>query len=192
MAHPQLENVITKIDQLMVAYPTITQYGMSMNSCIVVDLVPNFSLVRQCGLVFRRRIVSLTAHLLTIPPHNKIDRLAEIEKKTGYPKAYFFSAAAFVVTSIISLLGGMKLISDLIGFLYPAYMSFKAIESEGTQDDTQWLTYWVVFATFSILEGSVLFVLEYIPFYFVIKTVFMAWLFHPKFMGAALIYKQFK
>jgi receptor expression-enhancing protein 5/6 len=97
-----------------------------------------------------------------------------------------------VVTSIISLLGGMKLISDLIGFLYPAYMSFKAIESEGTQDDTQWLTYWVVFATFSILEGSVLFVLEYIPFYFVIKTVFMAWLFHPKFMGAALIYKQFK
>jgi receptor expression-enhancing protein 5/6 len=146
MAHPQLENVITKIDELMVAYPTITQY----------------------------------------------DRLAEIEKKTGYPKAYFFSAAAFVVTSIISLLGGMKLISDLIGFLYPAYMSFKAIESEGTQDDTQWLTYWVVFATFSILEGSVLFVLEYIPFYFVIKTVFMAWLFHPKFMGAALIYKQFK
>lgn len=49
MAHPQLENVITKIDQLMVAYPTITQYGTSMNSCIVVDLVPNFSLVCQCG-----------------------------------------------------------------------------------------------------------------------------------------------
>lgn len=108
----------------------------------------------------------------------------------GYPKAYFFTAAVGLLTSFLSAIGGMKLISDLIGFIYPAYMSFTAIESEGKDDDAQWLMYWVVFATFSILEGTVMFLLEYIPFYYVVKTVFMVWLFHPKFRGAEIIYDQ--
>lgn len=69
-------------------------------------------------------------------------------------------------------------------------MSFTAIESEGKDDDAQWLMYWVVFAKFSILEGTVMFLLEYIPFYYVVKTVFMVWLFHPKFRGAEIIYGQ--
>ena len=32
--------------------------------------------------------------------------------------------------------------------IFAAFESFKAIESTGTTDDTQWLTYWVVFAAF--------------------------------------------
>lgn len=120
------------------------------------------------------------------------DRLSEVEKKTGYPKAYFFTAGAILLTALISAVGGMKLISDLIGFLYPAYMSFKAIESSETVDDTQWLTYWVVFAKFSILESVAGFLVEWIPFYYVIKILFFTWLFHPKFMGAAMVYKQIK
>ena len=120
------------------------------------------------------------------------DRFAELEKKTGQPKAFWFAGASLFILSIISLLGGMKLMSDLLGFVYPAYMSFKAIESQGTADDTQWLTYWVVFATVSIMESSAMLILEYIPFYFFVKSAFLAWLFHPKFMGAALLYKQMK
>lgn len=120
------------------------------------------------------------------------DRLSEVEKKTGYPKAYFFAAGSILLTALITAVGGMKLISDLIGFLYPAYMSFKAIESSETVDDTQWLTYWVVFAKFSILESVAGFLVEWIPFYYVIKILFFTWLFHPKFMGAAMVYKQIK
>ena len=144
--HPQLETCIQKIDEFMVAYPTISQY----------------------------------------------DKLAELEKKTGQPKAYFLVALYSAIISVISLLGGMKLISDLIGFVYPAYMSFKAIESTETVDDQQWLTYWVVFALFSILESVAGFLVEWIPFYFAIKILFFAWLFHPKFMGAAVVYKNVK
>ena len=157
----------------------------------ILDIV-EFMLLRRCYVITLqacsiRPLTSLIASLVS-----RIDRLADLEKKTGYPKAYYFSAIASLFSLLISALGGMKLISDLIGFLYPTYMSFKAIESRGTEDDTQWLTYWVVFATFSILEATVMFVLEYIPFYFVVKTCFMGWLFHPKFMGAALVYKQIK
>lgn len=40
----------------------------------------------------------------------------------------------------------------LIGTIYPMYMSFKAIESEEKEDDTQWLIYWVIYSTFTIAE----------------------------------------
>ena len=44
----------------------------------------------------------------------------------------------------------------LFGFVYPCYMSFKAIESDAKGDDTQWLTYWMVFAVFSLMEETIL------------------------------------
>ena len=47
---------------------------------------------------------------------------------------------------------GGQLLTNLIGFVYPAYCSIQALESARKQDDVQWLTYWVVFAAFSVLE----------------------------------------
>ena len=48
----------------------------------------------------------------------------------------------------------MSLICDVVGFVYPTYMSFKAIESgdDDTFDDRQWLVYWVVFAFLNMVE----------------------------------------
>ena len=37
-------------------------------------------------------------------------------------------------------------------FAYPAYCSIQALETKTKGDDTQWLTYWVVFAAFSVIE----------------------------------------
>ena len=51
---------------------------------------------------------------------NTDDRLRELEKKTGQPKVYFFVLFVGVITSVIFGLGGMKLVSDLMGFAYPA------------------------------------------------------------------------
>jgi len=87
------------------------------------------------------------------------------------------------------LLGGAKLISDLVSVVYPAYKSFKAIDSKDPIQDTQWLTYWVVFAFFSIVENVAVFLVEYIPFYFFLKLGFFIWLYHPQFLGAGLVYK---
>ena len=39
-----------------------------------------------------------------------------------------------------------------LNLLCPAYESIKAIERPGTADDTQWLTYWVVFGFFNVIE----------------------------------------
>jgi len=51
-----------------------------------------------------------------------------------------------------SNLRSFDLVSNLVGFIYPAYASFKAIETTGKDDDTQWLIYWVVYATFCLVE----------------------------------------
>lgn len=118
------------------------------------------------------------------------DRLRDLEKKTGQPKAYLFFAFASIIATIVMSVGGTKLFSDIAAFLYPAYMSFKAIDSSEATDDTQWLTYWVVFATFSITESVLTFLVNWIPFYYIIKSAFFTWLYHPKFMGAGLVYKQ--
>jgi receptor expression-enhancing protein 5/6 len=115
------------------------------------------------------------------------DKLKELEEKTGYSKVYFFLAFCGLFSGILTLLGGAKLIVDLVGFVYPAYMSFKSMDANNGED-TQWLTYWVVFAFFSIVEGMAGFLTRLIPFYFLTKAGFILWLYHPQTMGALSIY----
>mmetsp|Transcript_12398 Transcript_12398/g.28704 ORF Transcript_12398/g.28704 Transcript_12398/m.28704 type:complete len:137 (+) Transcript_12398:473-883(+) len=116
--------------------------------------------------------------------------MKQLEDKFGYSKVFFFLGIYTILGLFVFLVGGSKLISDLFGFVYPAYMSFKSVDSEDTKMSTQWLTYWVVFSTFAITEQVALFLVEFIPFYYVIKVGFFLWLYHPKFLGAKIIYDE--
>nr|CAD2166968.1 unnamed protein product [Meloidogyne enterolobii] len=71
--------------------------------------------------------------------------LDTIEKKTNVKRLHVF--AGFVLIYSLYLLFGhwAQLACNITGFLYPAYVSIKAIESHTKEDDTQWLTYWVYF-----------------------------------------------
>eukprot|EP00520_Triparma_pacifica_P016652 CAMPEP_0118640672 /NCGR_PEP_ID=MMETSP0785-20121206/4877_1 /TAXON_ID=91992 /ORGANISM="Bolidomonas pacifica, Strain CCMP 1866" /LENGTH=162 /DNA_ID=CAMNT_0006532073 /DNA_START=167 /DNA_END=655 /DNA_ORIENTATION=+ len=116
------------------------------------------------------------------------DQLSNLETKFGYSKVYFFFLTLFTLSTILFLLGGAKLVSDLVGFVYPAYASFKAVDSADPNDDTQWLTYWVVFAVFSIVESAASILVSWIPFYFFLKLAFLIWLYHPTTLGAVVVY----
>jgi receptor expression-enhancing protein 5/6 len=48
----------------------------------------------------------------------------------------------------------------LVGFVWPVYASFKALKSADTADDTQWLTYWIVFGIVSTVESFTDFLLQ--------------------------------
>jgi receptor expression-enhancing protein 5/6 len=115
--------------------------------------------------------------------------LKDVEEQTGYSKVFFFVPAVLVIFSVLFLTGGAKLVVDLVGFLYPAYMSFKSMDS-GSEDDTQWLTYWVVMSFFSIFEELFAFVVVMIPFYYFIKIAITVWMYYPSTMGAKIIYEQ--
>jgi receptor expression-enhancing protein 5/6 len=124
------------------------------------------------------------------------EKFKQLETKTGYSKVYFFLGACLLVSGLTVYAGGLKLVTDLIGFLYPAYMSFKAVENapavgKGISDDaTQWLTYWVVFSSLTVLEGVAPFIVDYVPMYYANKVGVIVWLYHPKTTGAEVIYNQ--
>ena len=85
----------------------------------------------------------------------------------------------------------MKLVSNLVGFCYPAFMSFKALEGGKTVDGSaiQWMTYWIIFCSLNILEDAVPFLLA-IKFYYPIKMFSVVWLYHPKSTGAEVLYSS--
>lgn len=54
--------------------------------------------------------------------------------------------------------------------LVPDDFSIKAIESPNKDDDTQWLTYWVVYGFFGIGEFFLDIFLSWFPFYYLFKV----------------------
>ena len=100
------------------------------------------------------------------------------------------SALVFMVMFIVFGVGA-SILTNLIGVAYPVFMSFYALESEGADDDKQWLTYWVVFGLYSIADQFAGFILSFIPFYYVLKVSSLIWLFHPSTQGATYVYYNF-
>ncbi len=104
----------------------------------------------------------------------------EMERRTNVRKSYLFigSSVAFTLLIINNIMG--SLLVNLVGFVYPAYASFQAIESPQKDDDVQWLTYWVVFSFFNVLEFFSDLLLFWVPFYFVFKVIGLIYLFAPQ------------
>ncbi|KAK9727355.1 ER membrane protein DP1/Yop1 [Basidiobolus ranarum] len=122
---------------------------------------------------------------------NKYPIFQQLEQKTGVPKTYAVGACGglFVLFIFFNIAG--SLLTNLVGWVYPAYASFKAIESHTKEDDTQWLTYWTVYGFVNVLEYFSDALLYWIPFYYLFKLGALLWLLLPQFKGAEYVYKSF-
>jgi receptor expression-enhancing protein 5/6 len=83
---------------------------------------------------------------------SKYPSIVKIEKHIGISKLFLALGVGFIYFFFIFLNYGGQILCNLVGFIFPAYESIRALETPGTADDTQWLTYWVVFSFFNILE----------------------------------------
>uniref|UniRef100_A0A3P8X0P1 Receptor expression-enhancing protein n=1 Tax=Cynoglossus semilaevis TaxID=244447 RepID=A0A3P8X0P1_CYNSE len=67
----------------------------------------------------------------------------------------------------------------------------KAIESPSKEDDTKWLTYWVVYGVFSVGEFFSDIFLYWFPFYYAFKCLFLLWCMAPlSWNGSQLLYNK--
>ncbi|XP_060796568.1 receptor expression-enhancing protein 6 [Neoarius graeffei] len=119
------------------------------------------------------------------------DFLNKVEEKIGIKKRFLVVGAASATGLYLVFGYGASLICNLIGFVYPAYYSIKAIESPNKDDDTQWLTYWVVYGFFGVGEFLLDIFLSWFPFYYVCKCLFLLWCMAPvPWNGSQVLYKR--
>lgn len=134
----------------------------------------------------------LKNHLLVYDKELQLDQYPPLNlahEKTNLPRIYFVIGAAFLAVSIVIQIFGLSFVSNVVAF-GPIYQSFKALRSEGKEDDEQWLTYWVVYGSLSLFESFIDGMLFWLPFYFIFKMAFLAWAYSPQYRGAQVIYAK--
>jgi len=122
---------------------------------------------------------------------NRIPPIVKLSEKTKIQPGYFLGGAFALSALIILVLFGGAILSAVLTVVYPAFKSIKALESKETEEDDKiWLTYWVVFGTFTLLDEFAFFILNLIPFYWYIRLGFFVWLMAPQTQGALVIYRS--
>ena len=119
-----------------------------------------------------------------------MDLLEKVSKATGMPMRSLMQYTLFGGVVCVMLGIGQTYIVNTLGVAYPAFQSFLALESDGLDDDKMWLTYWVCFGCFNIIDQFAGIILSIIPFYYFLKLGFLVYLFHPSTEGALTVYKN--
>jgi len=120
------------------------------------------------------------------------DVLELVEQKTNVRRLYLVLGLGVFLAFYLMIGYGADFLCNLIGFMYPAYASIKAIESSVKEDDTKWLTYWVVYSTFALLEFFTDIIFFWVPFYFFFKCMFLVYCMIPGgYNGSLKIYNSF-
>ncbi len=121
---------------------------------------------------------------------DSIPQIKQVATNLNVESGVIVGAAGLVFSLITLILFGTSILTLCITVLYPAAMSIKAIETESTEDDKEWLTYWIIFGIFTLLDDFLGFILNMIPYFFWIKLVFFVYLFAPQTHGAKVVYEN--
>lgn len=95
------------------------------------------------------------------------------EKLTGVKRIVIAQALLGLLSLYLIIGRAAQFVCNAIGFLYPAYKSLVALETSNKEDDSKWLTYWVVFAAFSVVEFFSDILLNWFPLYWLVKVAFL-------------------
>ncbi|KAL1980387.1 hypothetical protein VTN96DRAFT_4203 [Rasamsonia emersonii] len=121
---------------------------------------------------------------------SKYPILNNLERQTSVPKVYAFLGVVGIYFFLVffNILG--QFLVNLAGFAIPGYYSLHALFTAGTADDTQWLTYWVVYAFLAVVESAIN-APYWFPFYYIFKFILVLWMALPQFNGAQLVFHSF-
>lgn len=111
---------------------------------------------------------------IDIDSMNILDKISKkIENKAKMDIKSLFMLVSLII--LCSTLFGFfsRVMTFVLGFIYPSYASYKAIESSDKEDDTAWLTYWVVFSFVTVCETFTDPILSWFPLYYTVKLCFI-------------------
>jgi len=118
-------------------------------------------------------------------------QLRKLKEQTKIPITYMLIGVLVIIIMIIYFLSGLCALTNLVAFVYPAYMTIKAIKGGNKSDDRLWLAYWLWYGLFALVESITDFLLFWIPFYEFLKMGFYVFLYAPNTQGALLLYSKF-
>ncbi|SCV71345.1 BQ2448_2933 [Microbotryum intermedium] len=121
---------------------------------------------------------------------SKYPALNKLEQQLNVPKAYAVLGVGAFYSSFIFFNIFAGFLSNLLGWALPAYLSLKALDTPGHDDDTQWLTYWVIFGGFNFLESMSTVIVAWFPYYYTFKTIFILYLILPSTRGATVVFNK--
>lgn len=114
-------------------------------------------------------------------------------KATGMKPFYLLLAFLFGCAFLVAIgFPGSTFIVQIIGVTFPCCCSLLALGTEETlEDDKKWLTYWIVFSIFNLIDHNFAWFTALIPFYLLIKLFILIWLQNPMTEGALSTYKRY-
>jgi len=137
-------------------------------------------------------IDALNTTLLKLQDRFKLQSIAPLQKITelsGVQPIYVLLAVSVIALITISFTIGIAAIVNIIGFI-PVLETFTALSQGGSKlEKDVWLTYWMLYDTFFLLESLELNLLN-TGFYQPIKLALLIWLFNPTTRGAAAVYSS--
>lgn len=145
-------------------------------------------LKKQADVLKQIADVKMDEYMLTAPePVKKL-------QDRGIPKEAIFglSGTVLLISSLAMLvLYGAQILSVFVSVLQPLYYSYKALETPQQDDDTVWLTYWMVHGVLFMMEYTVFLPLvHFLPaLYFMVKIALQFWM--VNFEGSTLIYTRY-
>ena len=122
------------------------------------------------------------------PYASMVPAFVDLSAQAGVNPGAILGIAGGFVLLILLILQGWTILITSVTVLYPALHSIRAIESPDEEDDKVWLTYWMVYGTFNVLETFFGFIFWFIPYWGWIRPGFFVWLLLPNFNGSKTIY----
>merc|ERR1711879_259592 len=105
----------------------------------------------------------------------KIKQLKAQMKQLGVPAeikvVHVLAAGCCLFLLMVYLFSGMRAITNLVAFVYPAWETLKALRTPDKKDDTKWLTYWVFYAVVQVMESITDLFFFWVPMYELMKML---------------------
>lgn len=139
-------------------------------------------------------LINKLSEYFRLQDFEKIAPLKRSADKLGISVANLILSATGILLFLVMFSFGSNIIASLVGFVYPAYMTFKCLEQNPIDplELREWLTYWVIYSFLVCIDSLLTLSFFWLGTFFQVgKIVGYIALFHPKVRGAAYIYNTF-